>query len=73
MDREHLYKLKWQFLGWQTFLKASHITCTHQAYQITVCSLYILLQRAYSEQGQNGISVDHWWTDSAATSSHAQF
>ena len=42
------------------FLKASHVTRTRRAHQIITCSLYILLQRAYSEQGQNGISLEDW-------------
>ena len=56
-----------------SFLKASHVTRTRRAHQITACSLYILLQRVYSEQGQNGISLVDWWADNAASSSHVQF
>ena len=32
-----------------SFLKASHVTKTRRAHQITACSLYILLQAAYAE------------------------
>jgi len=37
-----------------SFLKASHVTRTRRAHQITACSLYLLQQKAYAEYG-NGV------------------
>lgn len=56
-----------------SFLKASHVTCTCRTHQITACSLYVLLQKAYSKQGENDILLEDHWAYSPATSSYVQF
>ena len=50
-----------------SFLKASSVTRTRRAHQITAISLYILIQRAYanyqelaSENGSPALSFDEW-------------
>ena len=49
-----------------SFLKASHVTCTRHTNQITVCSLYLLQQKAYTEycngveEGCNKMSLEDW-------------
>ena len=40
-----------------SFLKASHVTRTRPAHQITACSLYLLQQKACTE---NGNGVEEW-------------
>ena len=47
----------------ESFLKASHITRTRRAHQITASSLYILLQMAYTVYARNtedALSLDDW-------------
>ena len=49
-----------------SFLKTSHVTCTRRAHQITACSLYLLQQKAYTEncngveEGCNKMSLEDW-------------
>ena len=56
-----------------SFLRASHMTRTRRAHQITASSLYILLQKAYTEysnaldEGHNMMSVEDWCTERASS------
>ena len=49
-----------------SFLKASHVTRTRRAHQITACSLYLLQQKAHTEnsngveEGCNKTSLEDW-------------
>ena len=49
-----------------SFLKASRVTRTRRAHQITACSLYLLQQKAYTEncngveEGCNKMSLEDW-------------
>ena len=49
-----------------SFLKASQVTRTRRAHQITACSLYLLQQKAYTEycngveEGCNKMSLEDW-------------
>jgi len=36
-----------------SFLKASYVTCTRQAHKLTISSLYLLLQKAYTEYSKD--------------------
>ena len=51
-----------------SFLRASHVTRTRCAHQITASALYLLLQKAYTEycdsltDGNEQISLDEWGT-----------
>ena len=36
-----------------SFLKASYVTRTRRAHQVTACALYLLLQNAYDQYGQS--------------------
>ena len=61
-----------------SFLKAAHITRTRRAHQITASSLYILLQRAYTEycreyQGDELMEMDVWCADQVAACPHFLF
>ena len=61
-----------------SFLKASHVTKTRCAHQITACSLYILLQAAYKEYAlgcsEGTISDFESWCDRMSTEKpHFQF
>ena len=53
-----------------SLLKASLVTRTRRAYQITACRLYTLLQRIYSERVRMAY---HWKTGGLVDSSHVQF
>ena len=47
-----------------SFLKASHVTRTRQAHQITASSLYSLLQKAYAEYREDVVmSLEDWHTE----------
>ena len=56
-----------------SFLKASHLTQARRAHQVTASSLYLLLQKAYTEYstdldgGNNLMSLDEWRTERAAS------
>ena len=56
-----------------SFLKASHVTCTRRAHQVTASSLYLLLQKAYTEynndleEGDNVMSLEDWCTERAVS------
>lgn len=62
-----------------SFLKASHVTRTRRAHQITASSLYLLLQKAYTEysndlnQGDNLMSLADWCTERAALCPQVKF
>lgn len=54
-----------------SFLKASHVTRTRRAHQVTVSSLYLLLKKAYTEYIEDledeskAISLECWHTERA--------
>lgn len=51
----------------ESFLKASHITRTRRAHQITASGLYILLQKAYTvyaRSTEDALSLDDWALES---------
>ena len=56
-----------------SFLKASHVTRTRCAHQVTASSLYLLLQKAYTEysndldEGDDLMSQEDWRTERAAS------
>ena len=56
-----------------SFLKASHVTRTRRAHQVTASSLYLLLQKAYTEysndldEGDDLMSLEDWHTERAAS------
>jgi len=56
-----------------SFLKASHVTRTRRAHQVTASSLYLLLQKAYTEynndleEGDNVMSLEDWCTERAVS------
>ena len=56
-----------------SFLKASHVTRTRRAHQVTASSLYLLLQKAYTEysndldEGDDLMSLEDWRTERAAS------
>ncbi len=61
-----------------SFLKASHVTHTRRAHQITASSLYVLLQKAYSEyssveEEDNQLSLEDWCAARAEACPHFQF
>ena len=59
-----------------SFLKASHVTRTRRAHQITASSLYILLQKAYNEYTQNEVNVKpkkDWIAEKSAACPHFKF
>ena len=49
-------------------LKASHVTRTRRAHQVTASSLYLLLQKSYTrytnalDEGDDLMSLEHWCT-----------
>ena len=55
-----------------SFLKASHVTRTRRAHQVTASALYLLLQKAYTEysdgltEGDDLMSLEDWCTEAAA-------
>ena len=61
------------------FLKASHVTYTHRAHQVTASSLYLLLQKAYTEysndldEGDDLASLEDWFTERAALCPQGHF
>ena len=60
-----------------SFLKASHVTRTRRAHQITASGLYLLLQKAYAEYREeaNGVlmSLEDWHKERAAACPHFHF
>lgn len=59
-----------------SFLKASHVTRTRRAHQITASTLYILLHKAYNQYTENAtnvLSLDDWVTEMVATCPHFHF
>ena len=60
-----------------SFLKATHLTRTKRAHQVTASSLYLLLVDAYSECNKEisstTISLEKWCTERAAACPHFQF
>ena len=51
-----------------SFLKASHVTRTRRAHQITVSSLYLLLKKAYVETLENetqDVTLEEWCSEKA--------
>ena len=62
-----------------SFLRASHVTRTRRAHQITASALYLLLQKAYSEycdsltDGNEQISLEEWCTKKSASCPHFHF
>ena len=62
-----------------SFLKASHVTRTRRAHQVTACSLYLLLQNAYTEysndldEGEDLASLEDWCTERAALCPQVHF
>jgi len=60
----------------ESFLKASHVTRTRRAHQITASSLYILLQKAYTvyaRSTEDTLSLDDWALEKSAACPHFQF
>ena len=63
----------------ESFLKASKITRTRRAHQVTACSLHILLHRAYEsyidslEEGSVVLSFQSWCDQQCATIPQFQF
>jgi len=63
----------------ESFLKASHVTRTRRAHQITASSLYLLLQKAYTayvsglEDKQNLTSFEDWCADRTKVYPQFQF
>lgn len=62
-----------------SLLKASHVTRTRRAHQVTASSLYLLLQKAYAEysadldEGAHPLSLEDWCSDRAAAHPQAHF
>lgn len=62
-----------------SFLKASHVTRTRRAHQVTASSLYLLLQKAYADysndldEGDDLASLEDWCTERAASSPQFHF
>ena len=62
-----------------SFLKASHVTRTRRAHQITAGSLFTLLKRSYIhyssrlDEGQIPMSLDNWCAEQADASPQFQF
>ena len=62
-----------------SFLKASHVTRTRHAHQVIACSLYLLLQNAYTEysndldEGEDLASLEDWCTERAALCPQVHF
>ena len=63
-----------------SFLSASNVTRTRQAHQITACSLYALLKKAYStdleertEDEDNAITLEQWCDERKKKSPQFQF
>lgn len=56
-----------------SFLKASHVTRTRRAHQVTASSLHLLLQKAYTEysndleEGNDLMSLEDWCTERAVS------
>lgn len=57
----------------ESYLKACHVTRTRRAHQITACSLYLLLQDAYTkycnglDEGVSPMSVEDWCSQRSAS------
>ena len=62
-----------------SFLKASHVTRTRRAHQVTTGSLYLCLEMAYTEyrknvkEGSRVMSLEDWRTERAAACPHFGF
>ncbi len=62
-----------------SLLKASHVTRTRRAHQVTASSLYLLLQKAYAEysndleEGAHVLPLEEWCSDRAAAHLQAHF
>ena len=62
-----------------SFLKASHVTCTRRAHQVTFSSLNLLLLKAYTEysndldEGDYLAPLEDWYTKRAASCPQAHF
>ncbi len=59
-----------------SFLKASHVTRTRRAHQVTASSLYLLLQKAYTEYSgdtEDVMSLEDWRTERADGCPHFRF
>ena len=62
-----------------SFLNASHVACTRRAHQVTNSSLYVLLQKAYTEysngldEGDELASLDDWCTERAPSCPQVHF
>ncbi len=41
-------------------LKAAHVVRTRQVHQVTVSSLYFLLQKAFSQEADEGQDLEDW-------------
>ncbi len=63
----------------ESFLKASHVTRTQRAHQLTAGSLYLCLEKAYTEhqqklsEGERVLSLEEWQTERAAAYPHFKF
>ena len=61
-----------------SFLKATHVTHTGRAHQITSSSLHLLLQDAYNlytsglDEGQDPMSLEDWCAERVDTSHHGR-
>ena len=62
-----------------SFLKASHVSRTRYAHQVTACCLFILMHKAYQEFCQSlsdndiRLSFEEWRSNKAAASPHFKF
>ncbi|XP_062605131.1 uncharacterized protein LOC134266937 [Saccostrea cucullata] len=62
-----------------SFLKASHVTRTRRAHQVTACSLYLLMKEAHKQytseltEGQDPKPLDDWNTERVEASPQFQF
>jgi hypothetical protein len=62
-----------------SFLKATHVTRTRRAHQVTASSLYLLLQKAHTEysndldEGDDLESLEDWCTERAASCPQVHF
>ena len=62
-----------------SYLKVTHVTRTRRTHQVTACSLYLLMKKAYTlysnqfDDGQEPLSLDEWCTEQADLSPQFQF
>ncbi len=56
-----------------SFMKAAHVACTRQAHQVTVSSLYLLLQKAFSQEAGEGQDLEDWSTEHVQASPQFHF